>query len=342
MNTKTKIVLLGLGKVGQAFLRQAMDLALPFDFIALADSTAFWMGNPMKNDLIEEALQRKQQGFSLSNHPSAEPLQNLARAYFLNTIVVDTSSAPQLDLLPALHAGCKLVFANKNALSAPWMEAESYFNSPRVNYEATVGAGLPVINAIRTMIASGDVIKRIEGVMSGTLGFLCSRLEAGIPYSAAIQEAFVAGYTEPDPRDDLSGFDVARKALILARTAGWHLEKSHLSVEELYDAGLVRISTHDFFETMIRMDTVFQRWVNQASAQNKVLRYVAAIDPQGAQIGLQRIDKQSALGSLQGTANYFAIYSQRYPDLPLVISGPGAGVEVTAAGVLADVLRFAS
>lgn len=334
-----KIVLLGLGKVGQSFLRQVLDSALPLEFIALADSSAFLMGSPINYQQIEEALLLKHQGSSLSTHRDAQPLQDLARVYLPGTIVVDTSAARQLDLLPALHAGCKLVFANKNALSAPWMEAEPYYNSNSVNYEATVGAGLPVINTIRTMLACGDEIIRIEGVMSGTLGFLCSRLEAGTSYSTAVRAAFEAGYTEPDPRDDLSGFDVARKALILARTAGWHLEKSHLHVEELYDQGLARISTHDFFETMVRMDSVFQGWVIQAGSQNKVLRYVAAIDSRAAHVGLHRVDKQSSLGSLQGTANYFAIYSKLYPELPLVISGPGAGVEVTAAGVLADVLR---
>ena len=122
-----------------------------------------------------------------------------------------------------------------------------------------MGAGLPVIQTLKTMLATGDQITRIEGVMSGTLGFLCSQLEAGFSYSQAIKEAFSAGFTEPDPRDDLSGFDVARKALILARTAGWPLEQKDLSVEALYDPSLVGISVDRFFTEMSGLDSTYDQ-----------------------------------------------------------------------------------
>lgn len=341
MRQNTKIVLLGLGKVGQAFLKQVQEYSNDFSFSALADSTAFIMGNPLNEEQINDAVEHKRGGSGLADLDNAQPLHDIARVFSGGAIVVDTSAARSLNLLPALTAGCKLVFANKNALSAPWAEAKPYF-SPSVVYEATVGAGLPVIAAIQTLRATGDKITRIEGVMSGTLGFLCSQLEAGVLYSQAIQTAFSAGYTEPDPRDDLSGFDVARKALILGRTAGWPLEKSQQTVEQLYDEGLARLSTLDFFKYMSLMDNVFADWVKRAHEQGKVLRYVASIDCNGSQVGLQRVDVHSALGSLHGPGNYFAIYSQRYAEIPLVITGPGAGVEVTAAGVFADVLRLAA
>ncbi len=341
MGQNTKIVLLGLGRVGQAFVRQAQDADVPIEFTALADSSGFIMGNPLSIETIAMAVQQKINGGSLSDLAANHSLRDLRRVYLPGTIVVDTSADRSLDLLPALTCGCKVVFANKNKLSAPWSEAKSFYNA-QVGYEATVGAGLPVITTIQSLRTTGDEITRIEGVMSGTLGFLCSQLEAGTPYSEAIKIAHQAGYTEPDPRDDLSGFDVARKALILARTAGWPHEKTQQTVEELYDEGLARLSTQDFFKHMNRMDKVFADWVERAGEKGKVLRYVASIDRTGSQVGLQRVEIHSALGSLHGPGNYFAIYSHRYADLPLVIAGPGAGVEVTAAGVLADVLRVRS
>ncbi len=339
MSEITKMVVLGLGKVGRAFVRQVQEADVPIEFTALADSSGFIMSNPLNTQTIATAVQIKMEGGSLSDLAVSHSLRDLQRVYLPGTIVVDTSADPSLDLLPALACGCKVVFANKNKLSAPWSEAKRFYNA-QVGYEATVGAGLPVISTIQSLRATGDEITRIEGVMSGTLGFLCSQLEAGTPYSEAIKIAHQAGYTEPDPRDDLSGFDVARKALILARTAGWPHEKTQQSVEELYDEGLARLSTQDFFKHMNRMDKVFTDWVERADEKGKVLRYIASIDRSGSQVGLQRVDKYSALGSLQGPGNYFAIYSRRYADIPLVIAGPGAGVEVTAAGVLSDVLTL--
>lgn len=338
MGQKTKIVLLGLGKVGQEFVRQVQEVDAPVEFVALADSSAFVSGNPLSCEQISMAVQTKQNGESLVNLAAAQPIRDIRRVFLQGTIVVDTSADRNLDLLPALACGCQLVFANKNKLSAPWAEAKQYFSSS-VAYEATVGAGLPVITTIRSLLATKDRVTRVVGVMSGTLGYLCSQLEQGQSYSEAIHSAAAAGYTEPDPRDDLSGFDVARKALILGRTCGWPLEASQQTVEKLYDEGLANLPASEFLRHMGRMDSIFTGWVQAAREKGKVLRYVAEVDAHGSQVGLQRVDLHSALGNLQGPGNYFAIYSQRYTELPLVIAGPGAGVEVTAAGVLADVLR---
>ena len=176
--------------------------------------------------------------------------------------------------------------------------------------------------------------------MSGTLGFLCSQLQAGVSYSKAVQEAFDAGYTEPDPRDDLSGFDVLRKALILARTAGWPLQHKDVSVQPLYDNRLVGIPVSEFFQRTELLDQTYQELVANAASEGKVLRYLATVTPKGGSVGLQSVDQDSALGALQGPGNYFAIYSTSYNQIPLVISGPGAGIEVTANGVLGDIIAL--
>jgi homoserine dehydrogenase len=340
MNKPTNIILLGPGKVGRELLQQVQSSAKSIRFTALADSSAFISGNPLYKDQIESALETKSAGLSLSSLSQSRPLTELSAFYKQDTIVVDTSASRDLDLSPALTAGCKLIYANKNALSAPWSQASGLYGKSGVAYEATVGAGLPVIQTLRSLVATGDTITRIEGVMSGTLGFLCSRLEQGDTYSQAVQQAYDAGYTEPDPRDDLSGFDVARKALILGRTSGWPLEKEHLKVEALYESSLMNITVKEFFKQMTSMDEAFSQRVTKASEDGKVLRYLAVINKDCGTVGLQAVEKSSALDALHGPGNYFAFYTRRYPDIPLVISGPGAGVAVTAAGVFADILTL--
>lgn len=340
MSSHINLILIGAGKVGRELIRLVQESGLPLFFSAITDHQAFLAGNPLSKDQVKMIIDIKTLGQSLQQLPGSIPIVELPHYFQKGTIIIDCSASRYLDLLPALKAGCKLVFANKNAHSAGWSQASHLFHSPNVRYEATVGAGLPVIQTLQSMLATGDQITRIEGVMSGTLGFLCSQLEAGLTYSQAINEAFSAGFTEPDPRDDLSGFDVARKALILARTAGWPLEQKDLSIEALYDPSLVGISIDRFFLEMSKMDSTYVSRVQKAASKGKVLRYVATITPHSAKIGLKEVEKESALGALNGPANYFAFHSQRYQPVPLVISGPGAGIEVTAAGVFGDILGF--
>ncbi len=342
MQTPQKIMLIGLGKVGREVIRQLQSSGVRFEITALADSTACVIGQPLSADQIHLAVQSKAAGKKLLSLQEAQPLANLAAAFSPQTIIVDTSAARDLDWRSAIQTGCKLVFANKNAHSAPWSQAAALFNNDRIRYESTVGAGLPVITTLRCMLASGDQITRIEGVMSGTLGYLCSQLEAGASYSQAVQQAFDAGYTEPDPRDDLSGFDVLRKALILGRTAGWRLEQTDLSVQPLYDDRLVGMPVSEFFQRTPLLDLTYTQEFQAAAQQGRVLRYLATITPQGGSIGLQAVKRNSALGALQGPGNYFAFYSQRYDPIPLVIAGPGAGIVVTANGVLNDIIALTS
>ncbi len=193
------------------------------------------------------------------------------------------------------------------------------------------------------MVASGDQIHRIEGVMSGTLGFLCSRLEEGILYSQAVQEAYESGYTEPDPRDDLSGFDVLRKSLILGRTAGWNLEQNLiLRYSHFMMIGWWESRSQNFSKAHNYSTKPMRNRSRLAKSEGRVLRYLATITPQGGSIGLKAVERSSALGSLHGPGNYFAFYSQHYNEIPLVIAGPGAGITVTANGVLNDIIALSS
>jgi homoserine dehydrogenase len=210
-----------------------------------------------------------------------------------------------------------------------------------VRYESTVGAGLPVIASLRDLMAGGDEVTAIEGCMSGTLGYISSQLEQGIKFSDAVMDAFKSGYTEPDPRQDLGGLDVARKALILSRTAGFNKEMADIALEPLYPGSLENLSIQDFLQALPELDAQFQERVANANAEGQVLRYLAHVTPQAITVGLTPVPKSSALGALQGTDNYFAFHTRRYTTSPLVIAGPGAGIPVTAAGVITDLNHLA-
>jgi homoserine dehydrogenase len=342
MQTPIKIIILGMGKVGRELIVQLQKSPLHYKIIALADRSGCLVGQPLNTDQIFNAINTKFSGLSLADISGSIPLEKLEDYYAPDTIIVDTSAARDLTWKAAIRSSAKLVFANKNALSAALSEASALFNHPHIRYEATVGAGLPVVATLRSMVASGDQIQRIEGVMSGTLGFLCSRLEEGILYSQAVREAYESGFTEPDPRDDLSGFDVLRKALILGRTTGWRLEQDDFSVQPLYDDRLVGIPVSEFFQCTSLVDYSYAQMVKAAAEEGRVLRYLATITPQGGSIGLKAVERSSALGSLHGPGNYFAIYSQHYNEIPLVIAGPGAGIAVTANGVLNDIIALSS
>lgn len=209
-------------------------------------------------------------------------------------------------------------------------------------YETAVGAGLPVISTIKTLLNSGDEITEISGVASGTMTFLFTQLQNGVPFSEAVKIAKKDGYSEPDPRDDLSGEDVARKFLILARTCGYTFERSQIRVDTLVPEKLISLSTEEFLDHLPEFDGHWKSRNAQAMVNNRKLRYVGKFTPDGIQVGVQEVKGDSPLGGLKGTDNLIQIYTKRYADSPIVIQGPGAGRDVTAAGVLGDIIDIGS
>ena len=208
-------------------------------------------------------------------------------------------------------------------------------------HEATVGAGLPIIDTIQKLQESGDEILSIEGCPSGTLGYLFGELGRGTSFSAALRAAMAVGYTEPDPREDLSGMDVARKALILGRLLGFEGELEAVEVESLVPEVFRNVPVDDFIARLEEMDCAWTERVDKARAANTVLRYRATVSPTSVHVGLVGVGVGSSFATLTGTDNQFAITTTRYRTNPIVITGPGAGVAVTAAGVLNDVLKLA-
>jgi len=199
-----------------------------------------------------------------------------------------------------------------------------------------------VIAALQRVVGAHDAVSGISGSFSGTLGYVMSGLQAGEPFSEVVGKAKELGYTEPDPRDDLGGVDVARKALILARTLGMKLDMSDVSVEPLYPSELADLSVSEFMAALPSLDASFAAKVAAATAESKVLRYAASIEPKtgGLKVGLLAVPATSPLGTLSGSDNLVEIYTSWYSATPLVLRGAGAGTGTTAAGVLSDMLEL--
>lgn len=346
---KGSLVLLGVGQVGRSLLHLIVnrnartDNDTRIDIIGIADSHAVLLDEgPLSSETLNGALRVKEAGGTLEQVSGTLPPSELASTLVPGTILVDvTASSDTGPLLEtALSRGCGVVLANKRPLATAWAQAEVFFAHPYVRYEATVGAGLPVISTLRNLLSCGDSFSSIKGVLSGTLGYMCSEMEGGSSYSKALLRARDLGYTEPDPREDLMGTDVVRKALILARSVGWSLEPEEVAVEAMFPDSLSRVTVDEFLREISTLDQKYALRTREAQAAGRSLRYVAKIDMAGAQVGLLQEEKNGTLGSLNGAENAVIFHTRFYNDLPLTICGPGAGPLATAAGVLGDILNL--
>ncbi|MGR3809066.1 bifunctional aspartate kinase/homoserine dehydrogenase I [Jiulongibacter sp. NS-SX5] len=210
-------------------------------------------------------------------------------------------------------------------------------------YETNVGAGLPIINTLQGLINSGDEIHQIEAVLSGTLAYIFNNFEAGQNFVDVVKEAKAQGFTEPDPREDLSGMDVARKILILARETGLKLEPEEVTITPLLnDASVNATSVEDFYEELQKDNGRFEQMITDAKEKGEVLRYIARLKDGKASIGLTAIGKSHPFYNLAGSENIISFTTERYKTNPLVVKGPGAGAEVTAMGVFADIISLSS
>jgi aspartokinase/homoserine dehydrogenase 1 len=248
-----------------------------------------------------------------------------------------------------LERGIHVITPNKRAHSGPVTYYQrlrdlSRSSSAHFLYEATVGAGLPVIQTLKDLVETGDEIVNISGIFSGTLAYLFNIFDGSRPFSDIVRDARDRGYTEPDPRDDLSGMDVARKAVILAREAGLSLELADLRVENLVPDSLTDGSVDAFLERLSEVDGTMAARAAAAARDDKVLRYVADIDfvAKVARVELLSFEKDHPFANISLTDNIVQFTTRRYCDNPLIVRGPGAGPDVTAAGIFADLLRLCS
>ncbi len=351
------LILFGLGGVGRALMQQIGEQRslhrekydLRIRYLALCDSSGAILEphDGFTDELLAEILQHKEEGGALAAHALGKPYDSpeavVDAVGEAGTVVVDCTASDETAgaLLRALELGYQVVLANKKPLTVVQDVYDGISGTlGNARWETTVGAGLPVIATLNRLVASGDEIERIAGSFSGTLGYLMTGLEEGRSYSGTVAEAYRLGYTEPDPRDDLGGVDVARKALILARGIGWRMDMEQVEITGLYPERMAGLSVEDFLTELPSLDEQYRAQVEGAAAEGKVLRYAATLSEGACSVGPTAVAKESPLGRLTGTDNLVELYSRWYSPNPLVIQGRGAGVEATAAGVLSDIVEL--
>ncbi len=349
------VVLLGFGQIGRELVRMLprVRASVRPRIVALIDrSGVLFDPDGLSARRLAVLADDKADGKPLSSFVGArkstarDAVAFVAQHALSRAAIADVTAHDTLPTLrAAISAGMDVVLANKRPLSAPVSVVESLHalaaaHGRRILYETTVGAGLPVMDSYAKLVETGDRVLRIEGCTSGTLGFLLTEIGRGESFSTALRAAMRFGFTEPDPRDDLSGMDVARKALILARLLGYRGDLADVTVESLVPATLSAIPRTAFLSRLDEQDTMWAARHEAATRAGRVLRYVLLATPRRVQVGLRAVPVAHPLASLRGTDNQIVFTTRRYRAHPLVITGPGAGPQVTAAGVLNDLLQL--
>ena len=349
---RLEIVQIGLGHVGRAVAQIVLEErklwrerhGLEVEYRAVSDTSGALVGE----DLLAQAVRLKETGGKLSELGGVEPLENVLTsepAPGSLRAVVDVAvhgGTYDLDVLGVQNGAC-LVLSNKGPLSESTERYEQLTRMlpDRLWHEATVGAGMPIISTLDGLLAGGDEILEIQASPSGTLGFIMSAVEEGRRFSEAVKEAVALAYAEPDPRDDLSGLDVARKAIILARKMGRTIEPEEIPYESLVPKGLEDVPLEEFMRRLPEADEAFAERL-LAVEEHHMLRYLARIPKEGpVEVGLVDEPVESPFGPISGPENVFDFRTRRYSDVTLTIRGPGAGPERTASGVVFDLLDIA-
>ena len=348
---QVNLFLTGVGNVGKRLLAQIQqqqsylqkNLSLNIRIVGMANS---------KKMLFND------EGINLDNWKDeldkAEPIdllqfsEKIRNRNLRNSVFVDVTANDNVAQLygSLLEKSISVVACNKVAASSGYAEYKQLKDlanefSSLFLFETNVGAGLPVIGTLNELVRSGDKVNRIQAVLSGTLNFVFNNYNGEKPFAEIVKQAQDEGYTEPDPRLDLSGKDVMRKIMILAREAGAHLEMEDISNNSFMPGSCMQGSVEDFYKAMTEEEGHFKKLYQSAASEGKKLKFVAQFENGKASVGLQHIDSSHDFYHLYGKDNIVLFYTNRYVDQPLVVKGAGAGAEVTASGVFADIIRAA-
>lgn len=333
-----RIVQLGAGNVGRELIKIGNQ---KLKFISVSDiSGTISDENCLSENQLDEIIKMHEENKKIREMKGSKSNEIIKELINGRCILVDvTASDDTTDLLlKAKENSCFVVLANKKPLCKDYKIYKKLADGGTY-YEATVGAGLPIIKTIKYLLDTGDKINEISGCFSGTLGFICTEIEKGTLFSEAVKKAKEAGYTEPDPRDDLNGMDVARKALILAREIGFEIELKDVAVEPMLGNNprdLLKLNVEEFMREISSLDEYYKEKVENARKRGAVLRYVAEVKDGKYSASLNEVSADSQIGSLRGTDNIVIIKSGYYPN-SMVIRGAGAGSVVTAGAVWGDI-----
>lgn len=348
--THIDVILLGCGNVGGELLRQIQRQApslrhhdMDLRVRAIANSQRLHVAS----DVVDLARWRELLASGAENWTIDDVIAIRDRLGLLNPTIVDCTSDEGLaaEYVRFLESGFNVVAANKKANTASLdyyraMRQAATRSFRRFLYETNVGAGLPFIDTLQGLIRSGDELKSFQGILSGSLSMIFGLIGDGMPMSAAVAKAMELGYTEPDPRDDLSGMDVARKLLIIAREVGLELELGDVEVEPAVPLEKIAgVEKSGLIGALAALDGQFAERASAAAREGKVLRYVGSIQAARCRVAVEAVPKEQPLGAIRDGENALVLHTEYYQPIPLVLRGYGAGAAVTAAGVFGDLLR---
>jgi len=349
------IGIIGVGNVGQALIDQLADQAstLNRDFNvnlklrAIANSKSMCLKESIANsDVISLKNDSVDKEFSIDVF-----IEHLKADHIPHAVIIDCTASAEIASMYSdlLAKGIHVITANKIAHSGSITAYNQLVSDTRKQgfhflYEATVGAGLPIIKSLKDIIETGDEVLEISGIFSGTLGYLFNKYNSNQSFSSVLAEAYEEGYTEPDPRDDLSGLDVARKVVILARECGHHIEVGDVKVQSLIPEAIKDVPLDSFMSKLDQLNDLIDPYLSKAESNNKKLRYAVKIDIENPsyEVSLQEFSHDHSFSNISLTDNIFQFKTKRYTSNPLIIIGPGAGPEVTAAGIFSDILRLST
>ena len=352
-NQTISIGVIGTGLIGGTFLDQlkrqieALEREFKIDLRVrgILNTQAMWLSEGRSLEGWRESLRNSDTSADLEKFLAHVQTDHLPHAAILDC----TSSAELAAQYPHwLERGIHIITPNKKANTGSMefyrrLQSTARGRNRHYLYETTVGAGLPIINTLRDLVQTGDEVLRIEGVLSGTLSFIFNTFDGTRPFSEVVRDARTRGYTEPDPRDDLSGTDVGRKLVILARVMGLDLELDDVRIESLVPPSLQAGTVEEFLLSLSDYDQKMAELLDQARRRDEVLRYVGLIDQRGeCSVELKGYPRTHAFAGTTGSDNIVAFKTRRYQTQALTVQGPGAGPDVTAGGVFADLLRLAS